>query len=139
MIFLCFLGFLEHVTVLIGISVRDQAVGGVMHQPFWGGSSEENAGRTIWGLQGFGVEGLPFAPKFNDPLPLIVTTSRSHSNPLAESCLDAIKPEKVLRVGGAGYKVSFILLILHYVCVNASSIVEEKNLVLCIKFDNISV
>ncbi|XP_077296833.1 3'(2'),5'-bisphosphate nucleotidase 1 isoform X5 [Arctopsyche grandis] len=102
-------GFLEHVTVLIGISIREQPIGGVIHQPFWGGSSEDGAGRTIWGLQGFGIEGLPPIPRTKEPIPLIVTTSRSHSNSLAESCLEAMKPEKVLRVGGAGYKVLQLL------------------------------
>lgn len=98
-------GFLEHVTVLIGISVREQAVGGVIHQPYWGGKA---GGRTIWGLEGLGVRGL--SPPSPSASPLVITTSRSHSNALVESCLEALKPDTVLRVGGAGYKV-----IQHYI------------------------
>lgn len=104
-----FSGFLEHVTVLIGISVKSEAIGGVIHQPYFGcnkeSSENEHTGRTIWGLQGIGVNGIPPVPSSSNSSPLIITTSRSHSNALVESCLEALKPDSVLRVGGAGYKV----------------------------------
>lgn len=34
-----------------------------------------------------------------------MTTTRSHSNDLVKSALEALKPTEILRVGGAGYKV----------------------------------
>lgn len=99
-------GFLERVTVLIGISVNDRAVGGVIHQPFFK-SDSGSQGRTIWGLKGIGTGGfIPTRPPTDR---FIVTTTRSHSNALVQSALDALSPDEVLRVGGAGYKVLQLL------------------------------
>ncbi|CAH0690224.1 unnamed protein product [Spodoptera exigua] len=101
-------GFLEHVTVLIGISVNEKPVAGVIHQPYYktilGG--EKVMGRTIWGLQEAGVGGFTPAPP---PDSLIITTTRSHSNPLVEKALQVMNAAQVLRVGGAGYKVLQLL------------------------------
>ncbi|XP_035449078.1 3'(2'),5'-bisphosphate nucleotidase 1 isoform X2 [Spodoptera frugiperda] len=101
-------GFLEHVTVLIGISVNEKPVAGVIHQPYYktilGG--EKIMGRTIWGLQEAGVGGFTPAPP---PDSLIITTTRSHSNPLVEKALQVMNAAQVLRVGGAGYKVLQLL------------------------------
>lgn len=99
-------GFLERVTVLIGISVNDRAVGGVIHQPFFK-SDSGSQGRTIWGVKGIGTGGfIPTRPPTDR---FIVTTTRSHSNALVQSALDALSPDEVLRVGGAGYKVLQLL------------------------------
>ncbi|KPI92262.1 PREDICTED: 3'(2'),5'-bisphosphate nucleotidase 1 isoform X2 [Papilio xuthus] len=101
-------GFLEHVTVLIGISVNEKPVAGVIHQPYYKTliDGEKKMGRTIWGLQGVGVGGFTPAPP---PDSLIITTTRSHSNALAEKGLQAMNASQVLRVGGAGYKVLQLL------------------------------
>lgn len=99
-------GILEPVTVLIGLSIQNKAVGGVIHQPYYK-KGEQDFGRTIWGLKGLGSGGFD-----NKKLPdaeLIVTTTRSHSNELVQSALRAIEPTKVIRVGGAGYKVLQLL------------------------------
>ncbi|KAG6463282.1 hypothetical protein O3G_MSEX013780 [Manduca sexta] len=96
-------GFLEHVTVLIGISVNEKPIAGVIHQPYYKNTVGEDVkvGRTIWGLQDAGVGGYtPAQP----PDSLIITTTRSHSNPLVEAALQVMNASKVLRVGGAGYK-----------------------------------
>jgi hypothetical protein len=61
-------------------------------------------GRTIWGITGIGTGG--FEPKVAESGKTIVTTTRSHSNALVQSALDALQPDDVLRVGGAGHKVS---------------------------------
>lgn len=101
-------GFLEHVTVLIGLSVCDQAVGGVIHQPYYKrNENDSEIGRTIWGLKGLGNGG--FDTKTLDSSELIVTTTRSHSNELVQSALRALEPSEVIRVGGAGYKVLQLL------------------------------
>ncbi|KAL0869078.1 hypothetical protein ABMA27_007388 [Loxostege sticticalis] len=101
-------GFLEHVTVLIGISVNEEPVAGVIHQPYYktmiGG--EKKMGRTIWGLREAGVGGFTPAPP---PDSLIITTTRSHSNPLVEKALQVMNASQILRVGGAGYKVLQLL------------------------------
>ncbi|XP_030036614.2 3'(2'),5'-bisphosphate nucleotidase 1 isoform X1 [Manduca sexta] len=101
-------GFLEHVTVLIGISVNEKPIAGVIHQPYYKNTVGEDVkvGRTIWGLQDAGVGGYtPAQP----PDSLIITTTRSHSNPLVEAALQVMNASKVLRVGGAGYKVLQLL------------------------------
>ncbi|XP_063539142.1 3'(2'),5'-bisphosphate nucleotidase 1 isoform X2 [Cydia strobilella] len=101
-------GFLEHVTVLIGISVNEKPVAGVIHQPFFKNQTggEVKMGRTIWGLSEIGVGGFTPAPP---PGSLIITTTRSHSNPVVEKALQVMNAAQVLRVGGAGYKVLQLL------------------------------
>ena len=51
-----FAGLLDHVTVLIGISVRGLAVGGVIYQPYYNYQAGSDAilGRCIWGVIGVG-------------------------------------------------------------------------------------
>lgn len=99
-------GILEPVTVLIGLSVQNKAVGGIIHQPYYKRSNNE-LGRTIWGLKGLGSSG--FEKKSIASGELIATTTRSHSNEMVQSALRAIEPTKVIRVGGAGYKVLQLL------------------------------
>ncbi|KAB0805164.1 hypothetical protein PPYR_02134 [Photinus pyralis] len=102
-------GLLDHVTVLVGISVRGKAVGGVIHQPYYNYKSEsaDLMGRTLWGLVGLGTGGFqPVAPPTGK---LILTTTRSHSNDLVNMALEAFKPDDILRVGGAGHKVLLLM------------------------------
>lgn len=95
---------------MIGISVNEQPVAGVIHQPYYKSVKEGGKlGRTIWGLQGAGVGGFTPAPP---PDALIITTTRSHSNPIVEKALSVMNAEQVLRVGGAGYKVNKIYCLL---------------------------
>lgn len=103
-LFSLFKGFLEHVTVLIGISVNEKPVAGVIHQPYFKTmvGNEKKLGRTIWGLQEAGVGGFTLAPP---PDSLIITTTRSHSNPVVEQALQTMNASQIMRVGGAGYKV----------------------------------
>lgn len=120
-------GLLEHVTVLIGISHNNHATAGVIHQPFYGygmstvkdeGSDSldrisQLKGRTIWGLAGVGCFGLDTsAEDRRAKLPkdkLIVTTTASHSNKNVEESIASLKPDQVLKVGGAGHKVILVL------------------------------
>ncbi|XP_018796175.1 PREDICTED: 3'(2'),5'-bisphosphate nucleotidase 1 [Bactrocera latifrons] len=99
-------GLLEHVTVLIGIAIKDRAVGGIIHQPYYK-QSNGDIGRTIWGLKGLGTGGFEHTspPKGQ----MIITTTRSHLTPLVQQALDALSPTKVIKVGGAGYKVLQLL------------------------------
>ncbi|KAI4468798.1 (2')5'-bisphosphate nucleotidase 1 [Holotrichia oblita] len=101
-------GLLDHVTVLVGVAVKGKAVGGVIHQPYYNWLTEaDKLGRTIWGLSGLGVGG--FTPRSPPEGQLIIATTRSHSSPLVQEALDALKPDTVLRVGGAGHKVLLVL------------------------------
>ena len=89
-----FLGFPEHVTVLIGISHKNRPVGGVIHQPFYGAT-----GRTVWGVPGVGVRGVSHVPAGNakDVMrdgPKIVVT-RSHMSKAISETIEALKPSEV--------------------------------------------
>lgn len=99
-------GILECVTVLIGVSVKNRAIGGIIHQPYYK-HSDNRMGRTIWGLKGLGSSGFEQKPYTAGEL--IATTTRSHCNELVQKALDAIGPTKIHRVGGAGYKVLQLL------------------------------
>lgn len=107
-------GLLEHVTVLIGISVAGRSVAGVIHQPFHGYDSNKPqadvaslTGRTMWGLVGLGCFGVVPKPLSNEKL--IVTTTASHGNLNIEKSIAALKPDEVLKVGGAGHKVLLVI------------------------------
>ncbi|KAI5740640.1 hypothetical protein M8J76_005778 [Diaphorina citri] len=103
-------GFLDHVTVLIGISAHGKALAGVIHQPFYNYQNKESGaqlGRTIWGIQDLGVGGYtPNPPPANKR---IITTTRSHNTSVVQAVLDAMKPDEVVRVGGAGNKVLLVM------------------------------
>ena len=98
----CIAGFITHVTVLIGISVDGAPVAGVIHQPF---NVDKGPGRTVWGMVGLGIFGhTPISlPRTTNP-GFVVTVTRSHFNQLVQDTLDAIKPDEILREGGAGNK-----------------------------------
>jgi len=103
-------GLLDHVTVLIGIAVGQKAVAGVIHQPYWNYKSTDakaTLGRTFYGLVGAGVYGLtPIAPPTGKR---IITTTRSHGTGLVQQALEVLKPDEVLKVGGAGHKVMLLM------------------------------
>lgn len=98
-------GLLDHVTVLIGIAYEGKAIAGVINQPYYNYQAGDNTvlGRTIWGVLGLGAFG--FQLKEVSEGKHIVTTTRSHSSKLVNDCIDAINPDKVVRVGGAGNKI----------------------------------
>lgn len=105
-------GFLEHVTVLIGMSVGGRSVAGVIHQPFYGYKAELDnrdtlEGRTMWGLVGLGCFGV--LPKKLPDDKLVVTTTASHGNANIEESIAALKPSEILKVGGAGHKVLLVI------------------------------
>ncbi|XP_045116585.1 3'(2'),5'-bisphosphate nucleotidase 1-like isoform X1 [Portunus trituberculatus] len=99
---------LDHVTVLIGIASGGKAVGGVIHQPYYNYQNPgAELGRTIWGIVGGSVGGMPIvAPPEGK---VIVTTTRSHSSSTVNDAVAAVSPTEVLRVGGAGHKVMLLL------------------------------
>ncbi|XP_050530331.1 3'(2'),5'-bisphosphate nucleotidase 1 [Daktulosphaira vitifoliae] len=95
-------GLVDHVTTLIGICVDNDAVAGVIYQPFW-----QNKGRAVWGLVGHGIGGLEIKdPPTNRK---VYVTSRSHYDKAIETFIDGLKPCDVIRAGGAGNKVLYVL------------------------------
>ncbi|XP_022708551.1 3'(2'),5'-bisphosphate nucleotidase 1-like isoform X2 [Varroa jacobsoni] len=103
-------GLLDHVTVLVGFAVEGRAVAGVVHQPFYNYQKEKDIfqqGRTMWGIVGLGVRGINVrVPPANG---FVVTTTRSHSSPTINACIDSMKPTEIIRVGGAGHKVLLLM------------------------------
>lgn len=101
-------GFLEHVTVLIGIAFNGQPIGGVIHQPYFD-AGNGSLGRTLWGARGIGTGGgiPPIKPPTTSAF--VVTTTRTHSTELADCALAAMQATEIIRVGGAGYKVLQLL------------------------------
>ncbi|XP_023335850.1 3'(2'),5'-bisphosphate nucleotidase 1 [Eurytemora carolleeae] len=101
-------GLLDHVTVLIGLSLGSRAVAGVIHQPYWNYKNKGGPiGRTFYGLVGGGVVGLnPIPPPEGSR---IVATTRSHGTGLIQQALEIIQADTVLRVGGAGHKVMLLM------------------------------
>ena len=96
-------------TVLIGISMNGKPIAGVIHQPFYGFEErqESDLGRTMWGIRGLGTFGFTHVPP---PVGRrVITTTRSHSNKMVLDAIDAMKPDKILKAGGAGYKVILLL------------------------------
>jgi len=101
-------GLLDHVTVLIGIAVGSKAVAGVIHQPYYNYKQDgATVGRTFYGLIGSGVYGLKRVLPPSDQR--IVATTRSHGTGLVQDALDILKPDQVLKVGGAGHKVLLLM------------------------------
>lgn len=106
-------GLLDHVTVLIGIAIGERAVGGVIHQPYFNYETKNGElGRTIWGIQGIGFGG--FTPQDPPTGERIIATTRSHSDAVVNEAVQAMEPTSVIRVGGAGHKVLFLL---HTLCI----------------------
>ena len=60
----------------------------------------------MWGVLGLGTFGIEVKEVPDERR--IVTTTRSHSNKVVTDCVDAMEPHEVIRVGGAGNKVSWI-------------------------------
>ncbi|CAH1113714.1 unnamed protein product [Psylliodes chrysocephalus] len=101
-------GLLDHVTVLIGIAVGGKSVGGVIHQPYYDYHTNRNGpGKTYWGLVGLGVGG--FTPGKAPSDKFIITTSRSHRDEMVNRALNALNPDEIISVGGAGHKVVVLL------------------------------
>jgi 3'(2'), 5'-bisphosphate nucleotidase len=99
-------GYLDHVTVLIGIAVGSRPVAGIIHQPFYGNCGGA-FGRTLWGMVGLGICG-DFYPK-TPPQREIIASTRSHSTRTVIAAVEAMQPDVVLPVGGSGYKCLLVL------------------------------
>jgi len=96
-------GIKEAVTCLIGISYKGRPIAGIVNRPF--------VNQTIWGIVGVGVFGLKTRPEDSkrDTKRRVCVTTRSHGGKAIEEYLTMVKPDKVIRAGGAGGKVLMIL------------------------------
>jgi 3'(2'), 5'-bisphosphate nucleotidase len=93
-------GFVECVMTLIGITVKGVPTAGVMYQPF------VKSGVTMYGIVGAGVWGVDDAAPHKG---IVAATTASHSNAKVEAALEQLKPDKIMRVGGAGYKALLVI------------------------------
>ncbi|UJR33448.1 hypothetical protein I4U23_020893 [Adineta vaga] len=99
-------GRLEGVTVLIGFATKGNAIGGIIHQPFY--TDGQQRGRSVWGLVRSGVYGK-WQPN-NSPLPgRIIAGSLSHRSKTVVDAVNACQPSEVLQAGGCGFKVLLVL------------------------------
>jgi len=97
---------LHAVSILIGISSKGRAIGGVMRFPF----GEKN--NRIYGGKGLGVMGLD--PSIPPPVPFngkdfraVVSNSRAKGP--VQDALDLSRPTSIVNAGGAGYKILKLL------------------------------
>jgi len=97
------------VVTLIGIAENGVPIAGVMYQPFVG-----TDGTMYWALVGVGAgPNKPWSPEGTKRIEahaqgktdLVVVTSRLHNTPLIDAAIAKIKPDHVVRAGGAAYKV----------------------------------
>lgn len=103
-----FPGYVDHVTVLIGITVGGKAVGGVIHQPYT--TPTDTVGRTIWGLKGLGFRGVNITPgPLKQGKGLHIAASKSHFTDLVDQTVKALNPAHLLRGGGCGNKILMVL------------------------------
>ncbi|XP_065661519.1 3'(2'),5'-bisphosphate nucleotidase 1 [Hydra vulgaris] len=96
-------GHVEHVTILIGISSAGKAIAGVIHQPFYSSEKVKFCGRTIWGVKGIGSFGVHRHPPPSGRR--FVVTTLSHDNASVVQAINSMNADKVIRVGGCGFKV----------------------------------
>jgi 3'(2'), 5'-bisphosphate nucleotidase len=86
-------GYLDHVTILIGIAVGNEAVAGVINQPFYVNESPKSVGRIVAGMVGAGAIG---AGRHGPPRDeRILTTTRSRVTGLVKECTRACNPTEV--------------------------------------------
>ncbi|CAF3710549.1 unnamed protein product [Rotaria socialis] len=110
-------GRLEGVTVLIGFATQGNAIGGIIHQPFYTDGNEH--GRSVWGIVNSGVYGKcilnskPLAGR-------ILAGSLSHRSKTVIDAVNACEPSEILQAGGCGYKVLLVLERRVHVYVHAS-------------------
>ncbi|CAK9305008.1 unnamed protein product [Gordionus sp. m RMFG-2023] len=111
-------GHLDHVTVLIGISYKGQAIAGAICQPFYQTMNSNNSklkntpnvqqdGRIIWGLQGLGAYGIIVQDPPKEKL--IICTTQSHKSAIVLDAINSLKPDKVIHIGGCGMKVLLVI------------------------------
>ncbi|EGG13653.1 bisphosphate nucleotidase [Cavenderia fasciculata] len=98
-------GRVECVMTLLGISYRGKPIAGVIYQPF----INDNKGRSVWAVVGMPVVGLldKRAPEDRDKV--ILVTSASHYDERVDRATKKINPDKVIRTGGAGFKILMII------------------------------
>ncbi len=97
-------------TVLIGIAVKGEPVGGVVHRAF-SEDSTDSEGSTYWVLKGLGTRGIRVCahkpPVKTEDMKIVFT--RSHYNDLIHTTVESLKPKEVLRKGGCGNKVMMVV------------------------------
>lgn len=95
---------------LIGISVGGKPLGGVINSPFWNGGQ----GRLLWAYEGFGFfDSCPIdqdeVSKLKERKELTLVTTKSHGSKQVEEMISLLQVDKVVRVGGAGYKILTVI------------------------------
>lgn len=76
-----------------------------MYQPFV--DDKDGNGTTIYALKGYGAQGITRNERNDNKL--ILTTTRTHGSKEVDQSIELLKPDDVIKVGGAGYKVLLII------------------------------
>lgn len=115
--------FNEEVTVLIGISYKGRPIAGVINQPYFERSNDDEfRDGIVWAIVGLGVfqnrkRNVSFARiekyKLEETAflktPRKIVTSRSHATDIMIDNLKKIPDSDVIHRGGCGYKVLSLL------------------------------
>lgn len=71
---------------------------------------EGQVGQTIWGAVGVGVKGMEVASLDDIPADRrFITTTRSHFSVQLKALLEKMRPQEIIRCGGAGSKGLLVL------------------------------
>jgi len=102
-------GIYSNVTILIGVALKSDPIAGVVFQPWSENNNNSPAGMLAWAIVGHGLEGITASPREMDINNLVVTTTRSHLSEIVIAGLEKLKPANLIRVGGCGYKILYVL------------------------------
>jgi 3'(2'), 5'-bisphosphate nucleotidase len=58
-------------------------------------------------FSGYGCHGI--TRKERQDGKFVLTTTRTHNSPIVDKAIDLLRPDDVIRVGGAGYKVLLVI------------------------------
>jgi 3'-phosphoadenosine 5'-phosphosulfate (PAPS) 3'-phosphatase len=102
-------GLYSNVTILIGIALNSDPIAGVVYQPWSENNNNSPAGILVWSIVGHGLEGITVSPREMDINNLVVATTRSHLTDIVVAGLEKLKPGNLIRLGGCGFKMLFVL------------------------------
>ena len=91
---------------MIGFAFEGKPVAGIIHQPYYQNCNKQ-LGRTLYGIVGIGTYGFQHTSPPSGRR--IVISTKSRISPVVTEAIKAMNPDKVVHVGGAGYKTVLIL------------------------------
>jgi len=96
------------VMTLVGISYKGSPLAGIAYQPFVDDPNDASKGTMMYGVVGVGCVGVPGADDRSDPDALVLTCSRKDCATVTQ-LIEVLKPDRVQKEGGAGYKIFLVI------------------------------